>query len=87
MSEAQTQFHLLLEHILKGHKRTRPWDSEEDLIEMITLDWRTSLTYKDLAESVEVQRDAYSEMDRWHSEHHAEYKDFMLHILSPYSHV
>lgn len=70
----------MIQHLKKGHKKTKPFNTEQDFVEFL-FDNQGRHTQK------EYELAAIGEMDRWHSDHHEEHKDFMMHMQSPYTHV
>lgn len=65
----------IFSHLRKGHKKTFPYTSLEEM-----------QNNPDFQSERGTDREISMFLDEWHSDHHAEHKDFMLHIGGPYSH-
>lgn len=75
--DAELELERWLKHFRKGHKNTAPFKTLEEARDTCWLE----------GDEKEPFSEMLSEAERWHSHHHTEYKDFMRHIMDPYSHV
>lgn len=72
---------LLWEHLQKGHKKTWPWTGFTGLADLVN----ESEFYEESDDEEVILSGIRGEMETWHNEHHTDHKDFLLHIMNPWS--